>query len=320
MPVEKIEVLVVGGGQAGLAMSDHLGKSDVPHLVLERNRIAERWRAERWDSLVANGPAWHDRYPGLEFPGFGPDDFVSKEKIADSFVAFAKKIGSPIRCGVEVKSVRKNAGRPGFRVETSEGVIEANYVVAATGPFQRPIIPAVVPENAEGHADSFQRLSQSRPDACGGGAGGGRGVFGCADRRRASAGGQAGLPLGWPARPSPRRYRGRDFVWWLGVLGMWDAAAPAEGKEHVTIAVTGADGGQTVDFRKLAGRGMTLVGRTERFKDGVMYFAADLARNVEQGDANYLSVLNEADAFIARSGLELAGGAGSPRSDRTRSA
>jgi putative flavoprotein involved in K+ transport len=118
------------------------------------------------------------------------------------------------------------------------------------------------------------------------------------------AGKRVYLSVGPHDRP-PRRYRARDFCWWLGVLGMWDAAAPAEGKEHVTIAVSGADGGQTVDFRKLAERGMTLVGRTERFKDGVMYFAADLARNVAQGDANYLSVLNEADAFIARNGLDL---------------
>ena len=65
MSIEKVETLVVGGGQAGLAMSEHLSNSGVPHLVLERYRIAERWRSERWDSLVANGPAWHDRFPGM---------------------------------------------------------------------------------------------------------------------------------------------------------------------------------------------------------------------------------------------------------------
>ncbi|MFZ0487295.1 MAG: FAD-dependent monooxygenase, partial [Arenicellales bacterium] len=67
MPTEKVDTLVVGGGQAGLAMSEHLSNCGVPHLVLERHRIAERWRSERWDSLVANGPAWHDRFPSLEF-------------------------------------------------------------------------------------------------------------------------------------------------------------------------------------------------------------------------------------------------------------
>ncbi len=141
MSVERIEALVIGAGQAGLAMSAHLGKAGVPHIVLERSRIAERWRSERWDSLVANGPAWHDCYPGLEFPGYGPDEFVPKEKIADAFEAFAQKIGSPVRCGVEVKSVEKNVGRPGFRVESSSGVIEADFVIAATGPFQKPVIP-----------------------------------------------------------------------------------------------------------------------------------------------------------------------------------
>ena len=67
MPVEKIDTLVVGGGQAGIAMSEHLSVNGVPHLVLERNRVAERWRSARWDLLVMNGPAWHDRFPGLTF-------------------------------------------------------------------------------------------------------------------------------------------------------------------------------------------------------------------------------------------------------------
>ena len=79
MSVEKIEALVVGAGQAGIAMSEHLKGCGVPHLVLEKDRIAERWRSARWDSLVANGPAWHDRFPGLEFPG-NPDAFVPKER------------------------------------------------------------------------------------------------------------------------------------------------------------------------------------------------------------------------------------------------
>ncbi len=107
MSNEKVETLVVGGGQAGIAMSEHLSNNGIAHLVLERNRIAERWRSERWDSLVANGPAWHDRFPGMEFENFDQEEFASKERVADYFVAYAKMIDAPIRSGVEVQEARK---------------------------------------------------------------------------------------------------------------------------------------------------------------------------------------------------------------------
>src|SRR3954465_14931881 len=113
-------------------MSEHLTSHGVAHLVVERDRIAERWRTGRWDSLVANGPAWHDRFPGLEFAETGPDAFAPKEEVADYFVAYAKKFEAPIRTGVEVTKVVRNAGREGFTVETSDGVIEARRVVVAT--------------------------------------------------------------------------------------------------------------------------------------------------------------------------------------------
>jgi len=306
LSTEKIETLVVGGGQAGLAMSEHLSNCGVPHLVLERQRIAERWRSERWDSLVANGPAWHDRFPGMEFPDIDPDAFPPKERVADYFVAYADKIAAPIRCGVEVMEVQKNVGRPGFRVETSAGVIEANSVVAATGAFQRPVIPAVVPENAgitQIHSNAYRnpdQLPEGVVLVVGAGSSGGQ----IADELL-RAGKRVYLSVGPHDRP-PRSYRGRDFVWWLGVLGKWDATALEPGTEHVTISVSGAHGGQTVDFRRLAAQGMTLVGRTESFKDGVVHFATDLADNLAQGDANYLSVLDEADAYIADNGLDLA--------------
>ncbi|MGA8260453.1 MAG: NAD(P)/FAD-dependent oxidoreductase [Arenicellales bacterium] len=305
MSTERIDTLVVGGGQAGLAMSEHLSGCGVPHLVLERYRIAERWRSERWDSLVANGPAWHDRFPGLEFSDIDPDAFAPKEMVADYFVAYAEKIAAPVRCGVEVKEVQRNVGRPGFRVETSDGVIEADRVVVATGPFQRPVIPAIVPEDAgitQIHSSAYRN-----PGQLPGGAvlvvGAGSSGVQIADELL-SGGKRVYLSVGPHDRP-PRSYRGRDYCWWLGVLGKWDAAALEPGLEHVTIAVTGAHGGHTVDFRRLAERGMTLVGRTESFEDGAIRFAADLADNLAQGDANYLSVLDEADAYVARNGLDL---------------
>jgi putative flavoprotein involved in K+ transport len=120
----------------------------------------------------------------------------------------------------------------------------------------------------------------------------------------AQAGRPVYLSVGPHDRP-PRRYRGRDNVWWLGVLGHWDAATPPRGAEHVTIAVSGANGGHTVDFRDLAAQGITLVGRTASLDDGRVRFAADLRDNIAAGDANYLSLLDEADAYIARNGLDL---------------
>lgn len=305
MANEEIEVLVVGAGQAGVAMSEHLSDSGVPHLVLERHRIAERWRTERWDSLVANGPAWHDRFPGLEFDDVSPEAFASKDQVADYFEAYAEKIAAPIRCGVEVISVERHVGRRGFRVETSEGVIDAQFVVAATGPFQRPVIPPIVPDGAvpvQIHSSDYRNPDQLPEGAVLVVGAGSSGVQIADELQR--AGRQVHLSVGPHDRP-PRSYRGRDFCWWLGVLGLWDLETPPAGAEHVTIAVSGARGGHTVDFRALAAQGINLVGRTESYDDGVLRFSPDLADNIVAGDANYLALLNEADAWAERNGADL---------------
>jgi putative flavoprotein involved in K+ transport len=302
---QQVEVLVVGAGQAGVAMSEHLSDNGVPHLVLERDRIAERWRTMRWDSLVANGPAWHDRFPGLEFHEVDPDGFATKDQVAAYFEAYAEKIAAPIRTGVEVTSVARHEGRPGFRVETSDGVVDARFVVAATGPFQKPVFPPIVPDGAvpaQIHSSDYRNPAQL-PEGAVLVVGAGSSGVQIADELQRS-GRQVYLSVGPHERP-PRSYRGRDFCWWLGVLGLWDLETPTAGAEHVTIAVSGARGGHTVDFRALSAQGIQLLGMTDRYDDGVLTFRADLADNIAAGDATLLALLDQADAWVERNGMDL---------------
>jgi len=305
MVMEKTDTLVIGAGQAGIALSEHLSQLDVPHLVLERQRIAERWRSERWDSLVCNGPAWHDRFPGLAIADVAADAFAAKEQVADYLEAYARHFKAPIRTGVEVTRVTRNSGRPGFTVETSACLIEAQRVVAATGPFQRPLIPAILPEQpgiTQLHSAAYRNPQQLPAGAVLVVGAGSSGVQIADELHRACK--KVYLSVGPHDRP-PRSYRQRDFCWWLGVLGQWDAQKVQPGREHVTIAVSGARGGHTVDFRRLAEQGITLLGMTRDYAQGVMRFQPDLAANIAAGDANYLALLDAADAYIERNGLDL---------------
>jgi putative flavoprotein involved in K+ transport len=300
---EKVDTLVVGGGQAGLAISEHLSLNGVEHVVLEKDRIAERWRTSRWDSLVMNGPAWHDRFPSMEFSDSDGDSFPGKESVASYFEEFAEQISAPMRCGVEVQSAKRSEN--GFKVKTTQGNFEVRNIVAATGPFHVPVIPPVIPELdsvTQMHSSNYrnpEQLDEGAVLVVGAGSSGSQ----IADELLRS-GREVFLSVGPHDRP-PRSYRGKDFVWWLGKLGKWELKTPPAGKEHVTIAVSGAYGGRTIDFREFAKRGMTLVGMTHSFADGKLTFAPDLPKNILEGDNNYLSLLAEADAFIEANGLNL---------------
>lgn len=307
MSVEKINTLVVGAGQAGIAMSEHLGRMRVPHLVLERHRIAESWRSARWDSLVANGPAWHDRFPGMAFEDVPPDGFATKERVAAYFTRYAQALQAPVRTGVAVRRVRRLAGRPGFQVVTACGtIIEAMNVVAATGPFQKARIPDIVPSQArvtQLHSSAYKRPGQLADGAVlvvGGGASGSQ----IAEELR-RAGRTVYLSMGRHQRP-PRAYRGRDYCWWVGVLGQWDDTTVTPKKHGGTFVLSGYDGGRTVDFRRLAHKGITLAGVARSFDQGVMTFAPGLADDIAEGDRAYFDLLREADAYIAHNGLSFA--------------
>ena len=299
---QRVNTVVVGAGQAGLAMSAHLRDQGIDHVVLERDSIAERWRNARWDSLVMNGPAWHDRFPAREFSS-DPDGFPGKDEVTAYFEDFAKQIDSPIHCGVDVTAATP-LPEGGYHVTTSKGEIHADHVVAATGPFQIPVIPPIIPEGAISQIHSFdyhnpEQLEEGAVMVVGAGSSGSQ----IADELLRS-GREVYLSIGPHDRP-PRSYRGKDFVWWLGSLGKWQMKTPPAGKEHVTIAVSGAYGGKTVDFRKFAERGMVLLGMTGAYDNGTLSIADDLAKNIADGDENYLGLLAEADAYVEANGLDL---------------
>ena len=299
-----INTIVVGAGQAGLAASEHLGNNNIEHIIFERDRIVERWRSCRWDSLVANGPAWHDRFPSLEFTNAEPNSFVSKDRVVQYFEEFAKKIKAPIHVNVNIEKVEKNSSNTKFLVITSEALYEADNVIVATGAFQEPIIPKIIPQNSL--ANQIHSQEYKNPDQFSEGAvlvigSGSSGSQIAEELRRSNK--RVYFSIGPHDRP-PRRYRGRDNVWWLGVLGKWEAKTPNPGKQHVTIAVSGYDGGKTIDFRKFANMDITLLGMTKEYKNEKIIFENDLKENIINGDINYLSLLDEADEYIKSNNLD----------------
>tara|TARA_B100000929_G_scaffold19749_1_gene15146 strand:- start:1161 stop:2381 length:1221 start_codon:yes stop_codon:yes gene_type:complete len=299
-----INTIVIGGGQAGLAASEHLRNKNIKHIIFERDRIVERWRTSRWDSLVANGPAWHDRFPTLKFSNIDPDSFASKEMVVKYFEKFAKKIKAPINLNVNVEKVEKQSSNHKYLVTTSESLYEADNIIVATGAFQEPIIPNIIPSNSKVnqiHSQAYKNPEQFLDGSILVIGSGSSGSQIAEELRRTNR--EVFFSVGPHDRP-PRRYRGRDNVWWLGVLGKWEAKTPNPGTQHVTIAVSGYDGGKTIDFRKFANMGIILLGMTKEFKNEKIYFENDLKKNIHNGDKNYLSLLDEADEYITNNNLD----------------
>jgi putative flavoprotein involved in K+ transport len=305
MPIEPMQTLIIGGGQAGLVMSHQLKKRGLPHLVLERNRIAERWRSERWDGLRFQFPNWSVLLPDFPFRHDDPDGFATTAEILDYIIAYAAFVAPPIRCGVAVTRLRARDGGAGFVAETSDGAIEADNVVVATGPYQRSIVPDVLRDHAnlfQVHASRYRNPDQLPSGAVlvvGAGASGAQ-----IAEEFLRAGRCVYLSVGKHTR-LPRRYRGRDLIWWMDKLGLLRMTPEQRGPSRPYPAISGAYGGHTVDFRRFAADGMTLLGRLEAAQGGVVRFAPDLAESLVNGDAHYAGFLDMADAHVAQQGLDM---------------
>ena len=303
MPDETVETLVIGGGQAGLTMSHRLKQRDLPHLVLERHRIAERWRSERWDGLKFQFPNWSIRLPDFPFPHSDPEAFSDTGAIIQYLEDYAAFVAPPIRCGVAVTRLAPRDGG-GFLAETSEGTIAAKNVVVATGPYQRNIVPDLLRDHPvfQVHAADYKNPAQLPPGAVLVAGAGASGAQIAEELQR--AGRRVYLSVGRHRR-LPRRYRGRDLIWWLAEMRL-DRMTPEErGSARLGPVISGAYGGRTIDFRNFVADGMVLVGRIAAAEGGVLEIAPDLADNLVDGDLVYRTFVDTVDNYIQRRGLEL---------------
>jgi putative flavoprotein involved in K+ transport len=219
--------------------------------------------------------------------------------------AYAAFIAAPIRCGVSVVSLRRCDRETRFVAETSDGPIEADNVVVATGPYQRPVMPSLLQGDAgvaQVHASQYRNPDQLPSGAVlvvGSGASGAQ-----ITEELFRAGRRVYLSVGRHTR-LPRRYRGRDLIWWLSAMGLDRISAEERGPDRAKPLITGAFGGNTIDFRRFAAEGVTLMGRMQAVHQSVVNFAPDLAKRLAYGDGSYTAFLDMVDAHVQRHALDI---------------
>jgi putative flavoprotein involved in K+ transport len=305
--MERIETVVVGAGQAGLALSYHLGRLGCEHVVLERGRLAERWRTQRWDSLMFQFPNWSIELPGARYEGDDPEGFSHRSAVQAFIADYAARIKAPVRLGVDVLAVRGGPRDGRYVVATAQGDIEACNVVLATGPYQRPITPAIAASLPRGlvqiHTAEYRNASALPPGAV---LVVGSGASGCQIAEELAEGGRRVVFAIGRHQRVPRRYRGRDAFWWRRELGTLDqtAAATPEAQRTPPPLVTGVRGGYDVDLRRYPALGMTLAGQLIGARDGVATFAQDLERNLTLGDRTFTEFVRSVDDHVRRTGLD----------------
>lgn len=296
------DTIIIGAGQSGLVMSQQLRDAGHAHVVLERNRIAERWRSERWDSLRFQYPNWSLRLPGKTYAGSEPDAYAHHADIIRFLTDYAEQIAAPVREGVAV--TRLSAGDGGtYLLDTSAGPLVARNVVLATGPFQR----AFVPDLAKGLPVDMLQLDAAayrNPQALPPGAVlvVGSGASGCQIADELNAAGRRVYLSASRHRRVPRRYRGRDMIWWFERMGRFDVTINSfpGGKYPPSTVVTGVGGGYDVDLQQLARDGVCLLGRVSAIIENKVKLGDDLTAILDGADQAFAAFITAAEVLAER--------------------
>jgi len=309
---EKLETIIVGGGQAGLATSYHLKQHGREHVILEQaEQAGNAWRNDRWDSFTLLTPNWSFRLPGAEYQGDAPDGFMLRDEIVARFEQYVERFHLPVHYGVQVTAVEQDPkGQGSYLVRTNETMMQARNVVIATGLFQRPKIPSFstdLPTHITQCHSGQYRKPQSLP------AGAvlvvGSGQSGCQIAEELyQTGRNVYLCIGSAGR-APRRYRGKDVYEWLHLTGFLDRTVDQlpspKAKFGANPHVSGRDGGRTLNLHQFARDGVVLLGRLQGARDGRVWLAPDLKENLAKADRAEAEIVKLIDEFIAQAGLDV---------------
>ncbi len=292
MRSDEIDAVVVGAGQAGLAVSHELTALGIEHVILERSDAVGGTWASRWDSFCLVTPNRTIALPGGEYAGDNPDGYLQRDEIVDHLGDYAASFGAPVRTGVEVTSLRADSdGR--LRLTTAGGgVLVAREVIVASGGLGDEFRPAWASEVREVPVVGAlaYRNPGSLPD--GGVLVAGSGQTGCQLAEELAAAGRRVVLACGRAPWIPRRIEGRDTFLWLRDAGFFgqslgDVPAGPAARLMANPQATGRDGGHDLSARTLRAMGVELAGRVTGVDGGTLVFGGDLGASVAFGDARW---------------------------------
>ncbi|MCB1661937.1 MAG: NAD(P)-binding domain-containing protein [Pseudomonadales bacterium] len=302
-----VSTIIIGGGQAGLAISYYLSQRAIDHLILERGEVANSWRHERWDSLRLLTPNWQTRLPGHCYQGLKPDDYMTMPEIIDFIGQFAQQISAPIQCGTTVTAVHRVD--QSYHVRTTQGDWVCSTLVIASGAFNIPVVPEFGRQLA-GTITTITPHQYRNPAQL---ADGGVLVVGAsatglqlADEIQQS-GRQVILAVGEHVR-MPRYYRGRDILWWMETTGLSDQRYDevddiTRARQVPSPQLAGSSEHRALDLNRLTSQGVQIVGRLSGIRDHTAQFAGSLPNVCKLADLKLGRLLSIIDQWIEAHGL-----------------